>query len=208
MNQAVPQFAAGAAQAAPESTTAKRKKSPMRWAPAAVAWAFGLQYVFTLDPEHARLYLIVTVFLLVVYNVSRRRRREGEKSAYAMCNEDGERIDGDMSLANFGLKDVSAGAKKRPAAAAAGPDASPGSIPDSTAVLGVHPLSTLGRYERQLLYPCFGGDAVNFRRYLDELAAPTSKHKLHAKCPCKSGKRFSGCCSELQIFLRQSKFGQ
>jgi hypothetical protein len=181
----------------------------VRWAPAAGAWLLGAHYVYQLDPEHARLYLIVTFFMAVAYNLSRRQRRDGEKSAYAMCNKDGERIDGDMSLSNFGLKDVSKPKAPAPAASSTtSRDSTSGGSEAFTDVLGVHPMSTLGRYETALLRPVFKDDAGAFRRYLGILAAPSSRHKLHSKCPCGSGKRFSGCCSELQIFLRQTKYSE
>ena len=143
-----------------------------------------------------------------------------------MLNPNGERLDGDTSLASFGIRDPvkvheqqqqqqaragralgSAGNEGGSPAGGSSSGAGAGSSSSlralATDVLGVNPRTTLGRYERALLGPVFKGDAGAFLDYLDALARTSTKCKAHQKCLCGSGARFAGCCSELQIYLHQ-----
>jgi hypothetical protein len=172
-----------------------------RWIFPTLVWLAVARWLFSVDPEHVRLYLIVTVFIMVAYNLSSRQRREGEKSAYAMLNPGGERLDGDTSLASFGLRDA-------PRRAAADSESGTNSGWGKGSTLGVHPTTTLGRYEARLLDPVFDGDVGAFREYLAALCEPGAKHKNHHKCPCGSGSRFASCCAELQLYLRQVNYGK
>jgi hypothetical protein len=207
----------------------KPRRSYWRFLPGAAAWLGAAHWLYHTDLDHLRLFLIVSLFALVVYNLSGRRRRQGEKSAYAILNPDGA-IDGDTSMAAFGLRDARRPAVVREAAGGSedeeedgrpppphrgggvlrsaqrlGP-ASPASSFAPTPVLNVHPATTLGRFELKLCPRVFKGDGAAFKRYLAELATPSCKPKQHHKCPCGSGQRFAGCCQELQMYLRQSGY--
>ena len=170
----------------------------VRWIPPVASWVAFAYYLYGIDKEHVRLLIIVTVAVWVAATLSRRRRKVGEKSAYAMMNPNGERLDGDMTLAAFGLKDVGAASR-------GGKPATSGSPQSPTTAV---PRTTIARYEAVLVDSCFGGDGERFHAYLDELASPGCKVKAHHKCPCGGGKRFASCCSELQLHLRVTRYGR
>jgi hypothetical protein len=182
------------------------------------SWSFGLYVVATWDLDHAKLYLIATVFLGVVTGLSTRDRRDGELSAYAMRNEGGQHIDGDTSLAAFGIRDVSnrgagavAGGGGGGGGAGAGVRMSPGQRlggggPVSTsAAASSPPVPRLDRY-RAMLRPRFDGSAADTEAYMRRLAAAATRCKLHHKCLCGSGASFAACCHDLQLYLRETRF--
>jgi hypothetical protein len=141
-------------------------------------WIAGWKWLLRYGTTAVQLYMVLSGFVLIFTNLSRRARRAGELSPYPVFNPKGERLPGQIDMSSFGIAGMAPADGKRNFHAS-----------DSDEDEGPRELSASGDLSRY--------DPL----WLRELAK--SKPKLSDKCLCGSGKRFSACCYDLRIRIRQ-----
>ena len=204
----------------------------MQWILTFTLWFVGAHIVHSIDPAHATLYACVSVLIFVFRNLSGRRRPADEMSPYGIQNKDGRRMDGDITAASFGipgLRNAPNYAQQYRAAGGGGHRLGSGGVGGGTTTYTcsddgesvssealaafnqcqITPGGTLDKHITRLL-PVMHSDIGLVQEYFYSLSTAKKNTKLHAKCPCGNpqGLKFGQCCSDLQVFLRVSRYGQ
>lgn len=174
------------------------------WILLATLWIVGATVLNWYHRESVKLLVIVTAFVIIFTNLSRRKRAPGELSAYFILNKNFQRLDGELQPSAFGpqFRHMDRDNATQPATAVHHDHGNGGrgdddeSFPGQGRKLG-------GRVEAPPTTIAPGEQVQQDEAYQKRLARAVMVQPLHL-CICGSGKRFGACCEPLRDRLREA----